>query len=80
MIATAAVGAVAGGLVRDQETGLVVAPGDPVELAAAIDRLLGDPVLRASLGAAGKIAVTGYTYEAMVAAFDLALAAAARPH
>src|SRR6185437_1751903 len=29
MIATTAVGAVAGGLVRDGETGLVIAPGDP---------------------------------------------------
>ncbi|MFZ0092202.1 MAG: glycosyltransferase family 4 protein, partial [Solirubrobacteraceae bacterium] len=43
VIATTAVGAAAGGLVRDGETGVVIAPGDPVALAAAIDRLLADP-------------------------------------
>ncbi|HWC85177.1 MAG TPA: glycosyltransferase family 4 protein [Solirubrobacteraceae bacterium] len=77
VIATTAVGAVAGGLVREGETGLVVPPGDPGALAAAIDRLLCDGELRRRLGAAGRAALTGYTYEAMVAAFDLALATAA---
>ena len=54
VIATTAVGAVAGGLVRDGETGLVVAPGDPVALAHAIDRLLADAALRDRLGAAAR--------------------------
>jgi glycosyltransferase involved in cell wall biosynthesis len=80
VVATTAVGAVAGGLVRDQETGLVVAPGDPEALAAAIDRLLSDADLRTRLGTAGQTAVAAYTYDAMVDAFDRALAAAARPH
>ena len=76
MVATTAVGAVAGGLVRDGETGLVVAPGDPVALAGAIDRLLTDPALRTRLGDAARQAAAPYTYEAMADAFGLALAAA----
>ncbi|MDQ6776617.1 MAG: glycosyltransferase family 4 protein [Actinomycetota bacterium] len=76
IIATTAVGAVAGGLVRDRETGLVVRPGDAEALARAIDRLLADAALRDRLGRAGREAVSGYTYDAMVAAFDDALAAA----
>ncbi|MGH2926879.1 MAG: glycosyltransferase family 4 protein, partial [Solirubrobacteraceae bacterium] len=75
-IATTAVGAVAGGLVVDEETGLVVAPGDPLALAAAIDRLLDDQTLRARLGTAARAAVAPYTYEAMADAFDMALEAA----
>jgi glycosyltransferase involved in cell wall biosynthesis len=76
MIATTAVGAVAGGLVRDGETGLVIAPGDPSALAGAIDRVLADDALRERLGAAAHIAVQPYTYEAMADAFDRALDAA----
>jgi glycosyltransferase involved in cell wall biosynthesis len=76
MVATTAVGAVAGGLVRDGETGVVVAPGDPVALAGGIDQLLADAQLRARLGAAARDAVAPYTYEAMADAFDRALAVA----
>jgi glycosyltransferase involved in cell wall biosynthesis len=77
VLATYAVGAVAGGLVRDGDTGLVVAPGDAGALARGIDRLLADAPLRERLGAAGREAVAGYTYEAMAAAFTRALATAA---
>ncbi|MFD5521244.1 glycosyltransferase family 4 protein [Streptomyces sp. NPDC127066] len=38
----------------DGETCLAVPPGDPGALAAALGRLLGDPVLRARLGSAGR--------------------------
>ncbi|HEY2160848.1 MAG TPA: glycosyltransferase family 4 protein [Solirubrobacteraceae bacterium] len=79
VIATTAVGAVAGGLVVDGETGLVVPPRDPEALMRAIDRLLSDDALRARLGAAAKQAVRPYSYEAMVEAFDRALATAMRP-
>ena len=41
-------------LVVDGETGLHVPPRDPVALRAALERLLGDPELRARLGAAAR--------------------------
>ena len=41
-------------LVIDGETGLVVPPRDPGALRSALERLLGDPVLRRRLGAAGR--------------------------
>ncbi len=75
VIATTSVGAVAGGLVRHEETGWVIPPGDPRALAQAIDRLLGDRELRKALGEAARRAVTPYTYDAMLAAFDRALLA-----
>lgn len=76
VIASSAVGAVAGGLVRHEETGLVVPPGDELALADAIDRLLGDERLRLRLGTAGRHAVAAYSYDAAIAAFDFALATA----
>ena len=79
MIASTAVGAVAGGLVRDGETGLVIGPGDAPALVSAIDRLLADETLRERLGAAARAAVAPYTYEAMAAGFARALATAINP-
>ncbi len=76
VLATPAVGAAAGGLVRDLETGLVVPPGDEVALSRGIDRLLGDELLRRRLGAAARAAVAPYGYDAMAAAFDRAFTAA----
>ena len=76
MIATTAVGAAAGGLVRDRETGLVIAPNDPAALARSIYLLLDDAALRERLGTAAHAAVQPYTYEAMANAFDQALEAA----
>ncbi|MFF1447152.1 glycosyltransferase family 4 protein [Streptomyces sp. NPDC058274] len=42
---------------RDGETCLAVPPGDPGALATALTRLLGDPLLRARLGSAGRARV-----------------------
>jgi glycosyltransferase involved in cell wall biosynthesis len=78
VIASDSVGAVAGGLVVDGETGLVVPAGDAPALATAIERLLGDPELRGRLGAAAREAVRPYTYDAMADAFERALAVATR--
>jgi glycosyltransferase involved in cell wall biosynthesis len=79
VIASDGVGAVAGGLVRDGQTGLVVPSGDLGALAAAIDRLLADEPLRRRLGEAAREAVRPYNYEAMAEGFDRALATAIRP-
>ena len=79
VIASDGVGAVAGGLVRDGETGVVVPAGDRAALAAAMTRLLADERLCTRLGVAARDAVAAYTYDAMVGAFDRALATAIRP-
>ncbi len=76
VIATDAVGAAAGGLVRDGETGLVVPADDPVALRGAIERLLTDRALRTRLGAAAREAVRPFNYDAMADAFGNALRAA----
>jgi glycosyltransferase involved in cell wall biosynthesis len=73
VVASDAVGAVAGGLVRDELNGLVVPAGDARALAQAIARLLADDPLRGRLGVAGKEAVAAYNYDAMAAAFTRAL-------
>ncbi|MGW5381469.1 glycosyltransferase family 4 protein [Nocardia sp. NPDC003963] len=53
----AVVAADAGGpteIVRPEVDGLLIPPGDPVALAAALDRLVTDPALRTRLGAAAR--------------------------
>jgi glycosyltransferase involved in cell wall biosynthesis len=73
VIASDAVGAVAGGLVRDGRNGLVVPAGDSDALAAALSRLAGDPELRARLGAQGAQDVRAYTHDAWAEGFSRAL-------
>ncbi|ATE62293.1 glycosyltransferase [Thauera sinica] len=59
----------AGGMpeaVRDGVNGLLVEPGDMRQLAGAMDRLLGDPALRARMGEAGRTLVLGeFSVDAM---------------
>ena len=74
VIASDAVGAVAGGLVKDGENGLVVPAGDAAALGAAIERLAGDGGLRAAMGVAGRREVESYTYDAWARGFSRALA------
>ena len=77
VIASSAVGAAAGGLVRHEQTGLVVPAGDADALAAALRRLHDDPELRARLGAAGRAAVAqGHSHADWAAGMSRALAAA----
>lgn len=78
VLASDAVGAAAGGLVRSGETGVVVPAGDPRALGDAIDRLLGDPLLCRTLGERGEQEVAGYTYDAMADGFRRALETARR--
>jgi len=74
VIVSDAVGAAAGGLVRDEVNGLVVDAGDSEALAHAIVRLADDQLLRARLGAQGARDVRAYTYDAWAAGFSAALA------
>jgi glycosyltransferase involved in cell wall biosynthesis len=51
------IGTAVGGIpemIEDGVTGLLVPPADPVALAAALQRLLGDGTLRARLGTAAR--------------------------
>jgi glycosyltransferase involved in cell wall biosynthesis len=73
IIASDAVGAAAGGLVRDGRNGLVVPAGDPLALAAAMRRLHDDPGLRARLGAAARDDVAPYTADAWAAGVSAAI-------
>jgi glycosyltransferase involved in cell wall biosynthesis len=74
VIATTEVGAAAGGLVRHDRNGLVVAPEDPGALASALRRLQDDPALRANLGTNAVRDVASYTPGAWAAGVSAALA------
>jgi len=76
VIATDAVGAVAGGLVRDGRNGLVVRASDRDALAARIRLIVRNPELRARLGAAAREDVGAYTPEAWADGVRRALNAA----
>lgn len=73
VIATDAVGAAAGGLVRDGENGLVLSAGDSHALAGAIGRLATHAPLRARLGDAGARDVLAYNYDSWAEGFSRAL-------
>ena len=73
IVASDAVGAAAGGLVRDGENGLIVPAGDSVALAQALARLAGDAPLRARMGAAGGRDVSSFSHDAWAEGFSLAL-------
>ncbi len=66
------VGAAAGAVpevVPDGEAGLLVPPRDPVALAAALIRVLGDGDLRRRLGAAGRRRAEGYDWRIVAGRF-----------
>jgi glycosyltransferase involved in cell wall biosynthesis len=69
VIASDAVGAAAGGLVRHERNGLVVEAGDASALAGAIARLRDDQPLRERLSAAAREDVKAFTFDAWVAGF-----------
>src|SRR4051794_33935947 len=71
-----AVGAAAGGLVRDGVTGLVVPAGDVGALARALRRLAEDRGLRARLAGEAARAVAAHTFDAWAQGFSRALALA----
>jgi glycosyltransferase involved in cell wall biosynthesis len=69
ILASDAVGAAAGGLVRHGRNGLIVPAGDAGALARALTELAGDRERTAALGAAGREDVAQYTHEAWAEAF-----------
>lgn len=73
VVATTAVGAAAGGLVRDGANGFVVPERDPVALRTALSRLVGDPALAGRLGHQAARDVRAFTYERMADAFEEAI-------
>ena len=74
VIATGAVGAAAGGLVRDGRNGLVAPAGDAGALSARIRALAGEPGLRERLGRAAAEDVKSFSLERWVAGMSAALA------
>jgi glycosyltransferase involved in cell wall biosynthesis len=74
VIASDAVGAAAGGLVRPGSNGLVVPASDSAALADALRELAADRARCAELGRAGAEAVAGYTYDAWADGFARAIA------
>lgn len=73
------------GVLTDGREGLLVEPGDPQALAAALVRLLRDPDLRARMGAQGKETARNFTWEKVASrVLDLYLALleqkGVRPH
>jgi glycosyltransferase involved in cell wall biosynthesis len=77
IICSDAVGAAAGGLVRDARNGLVVPAADARALAAALGSLAADRERCAALGATGREDVGAYTFDAWAQGFGEALRVAA---
>jgi glycosyltransferase involved in cell wall biosynthesis len=75
VIASDAVGAVAGGLVHDGRNGLVFPSGDARALAARLSALRGDRAMRETLGRAAREDVREYTPQAWAKAVSTALEA-----
>lgn len=67
-------------IVVDGETGVLVPAGDVAALAAALERLVGDPAYAHRLGEAGRARVRShFTWEAITAQWDAVYRALARP-
>jgi glycosyltransferase involved in cell wall biosynthesis len=75
VIASDAVGAVAGGLVRDGRNGLVAPAGDAAALASRIRTIAVNPELRGRLSAAARTDVEAFSEQAWVEGVQRALRA-----
>jgi glycosyltransferase involved in cell wall biosynthesis len=70
VVATEAVGAAVGGLVRDGENGYVVPERNPERLGGAMQRLLGDREAAARMGRQARVDAAEFTYDRMADAFQ----------
>jgi glycosyltransferase involved in cell wall biosynthesis len=75
VVATDAVGAVAGGLLVDQKNGLVVPERDSAALARALEKIWEDPAACERMGAAAKHSIANWNYALQASGFLLALQA-----
>jgi glycosyltransferase involved in cell wall biosynthesis/GT2 family glycosyltransferase len=73
VIASDAVGAAAGGLVRDGENGFVIPEQDPKLLAHALQRILDDEPMRQRMSARASSDIEAWTYERMTGVFAEAI-------
>ncbi|MGA9117081.1 MAG: glycosyltransferase family 4 protein [Bacteroidota bacterium] len=73
VVATRAVGAARGGLLREGETGLVVPERDAHALGLALRTILGDARLRATLGGNARREIREWTFERMEEGFEKAI-------
>jgi colanic acid/amylovoran biosynthesis glycosyltransferase len=73
VVATDAVGAVAGGLLQHQRNGLVVPERDSDALARALEKLWGDPAARERMGAAAKCSIADWNHGVQASGFELAI-------
>jgi colanic acid/amylovoran biosynthesis glycosyltransferase len=73
VVATDAVGAVAGGLLEDQKNGLVVPERDSLELARALEKMWQDPATRERMGAAAKRSIARWNHALQARGFLMAL-------
>jgi glycosyltransferase involved in cell wall biosynthesis len=70
VVATDAVGAAVGGLVRDGQNGFVVPERNPDRLGDALRRLLADPDAAAQMGRQARVDVAAFNYDRMADAFE----------
>jgi glycosyltransferase involved in cell wall biosynthesis len=69
VVATDAVGAAVGGLIRDGESGMVVPERDSSALAGALGRLVADRDYAARMGDAARADAAAFNYDRMASAF-----------
>ena len=79
VVATDAVGAAAGGLIRNGVNGFIVPERDSGSLASALSRILEDPELRRSLGDQAARIVAEWDYERNVAGYRQAIDYVSKP-
>lgn len=63
-------------MITDGEDGILIPPADVLALAMALSRLLGEPALRARLGAAARVSASRFSHDVVFANWDELVSAA----